>query len=302
MKIALLGNCQVDPIRHMLILASPGLEITPFNVNNMRNEKDQLNTFQKLKEFDYVVTQVLGENYRALSSKNIRTRYSNSILIPNLFFLGWHPDMTYLGDGTSRVLGPSEDLHSLICVLLVRAIPNTVLELDNEKVVNLYENGFRKLMEIHKPFDTSKNILKKRFSESDLSFELFDQIVGFQEPFMFTHNHPMNRAILGIVKQVLDKIMVSPMFVNSELINFSPNPLANRVTWSPISPYMDSSEIDLKNRTYYVGKGRFLNNSQFVSGEIAALTKIKQIPSIRRPDIPDIVFERLIEYFVDLTR
>jgi hypothetical protein len=302
LNIALLGNCQADPLRHMLIFANSNLHVTPFNVNNLRSETEQFDVFQKLREFDLVISQALGKNYHCLSSENIRTKDFKVIFIPNLFFLGWHPDMTYLGDGSNRVIGPSEDLHSLICLLLARAIPSKLLELNDEELEDLYEFGFRKFMELHNSFDASKEILKKRFKASDLSFEFFEEIVGFQESFMFTHNHPMNRAIYGIVRQILDRIKILSRVESKELIDITPNPLANRVTWSPIFPQFGEPGIDLRKRMYYVGKGRFLNNREFIRGEIMALEKLEKIPSIRRPDIPDLVFETLIEYIANLTK
>jgi hypothetical protein len=299
-KIAVLGNCQVDPLRHMLLFANPNLEIIPFNVNNLRREEDQKEVFQRLTNFELIVSQVLTQDFKTISSESIKSQFPNTLIIPNLFFLGWHPEMTYLGDGKNRVIGPSEDLHDLVCVLIAQQILDNSLVLEADKVEHIYDHTFREFMKLHDSFEKSRDILRNRFQISDLSFEDFEEMVGFDQPFMFTHNHPMNRAFLGIAKQILGKLQVSSRFEDQELIDYTPNPLANRVAWSPIYPSKEYSSLDFRERIYYVGKGRFVNNSIFIREEIAALTKLKQIPSIRRPDISGEILQKLSKFVVKL--
>jgi hypothetical protein len=284
-KIAIIGNCQADPLRHMLLFANPKFKIEPLNVNNLKEEDKQFQVFLGLSQYDLIISQVLSREFHALSSENIKSHFSNTILIPNIFFLGWHPDMTYLGDGKRRVFGASEDLHDLVCVLIAKEIWNKSINLESYEIEDLYDNTFNQFMKLHDSFTNSKEILKKRFNSSDISFEIFEKQVGFDQPFMFTHNHPMNRAFLGIVKQILEKVAIKSRLEDQELIDYSPNPLANRVAWSPLHPAINYSSEVFRNRLYYVGKGRFIDNAEFIRSEVNLLTKLETIPSLRRPDI-----------------
>ena len=297
MRIALLGNCQVDPIRHMLMLANDSLEVTSYNVNNIRDETKQFELFDKLEQYDLVISQILKKEYNSISSLNVKASLSNAIFIPNLFFLGWHPDMTYIGGSSNRALGPTGEIHSLVSVLIAQDILDEGIRLNKNEIERKFVVLFNEFLSLHDSFNSSKQLLENRFGDSSFTFAEFNEIVGFEEPFMMTHNHPLNRALFGLIQLILDLIELKSTLPSQQLIDFTPNPLSNAAFWSPILQTDRGGHSAVQDRKYHVRKGVFLSNSEFVHQEVEALTKhIESVPQIRRPDIHKELQKTLIEF------
>lgn len=295
MKLAIVGNCQVDPLRHVLLMANRELHVTCFNINHARDKHKQETISAGLSEFDFIVSQVLHNNFGDLSSTEMRRKFSNFLAIPNIFFLGWHPDMTYLGDENGRVVGPTGEVHSVICAVMADSfVSSRVDNRDVSKFLKQFDTLFDYFMESHDSFNASKTALRKRFEESDLGFLEFEKEVRFLEPFMLTHNHPTNRALVILSLMILKNLGLASQFETQQLIDFVPNPLTNQVMWSPIHSEYANSPARVEARNYYAGKGIFFRHEDFVVREIKALTSLRfGVPSLRRPDIPKSVIDDL---------
>lgn len=86
MRLAIVGNCQVDPLRHVLLMANPELSVSCFNINHTRDRHEQEKIASDLSGFDVVFSQVLHENFGDLSSIEMKKKSSNFLSIPNIFF------------------------------------------------------------------------------------------------------------------------------------------------------------------------------------------------------------------------
>lgn len=287
MRLAIVGNCQVDPLRHVLLMANPELSVSCFNINHTRDRHEQEKIASDLSGFDVVISQVLHENFGDLSSIEMKKKSSNFLSIPNIFFLGWHPDMTYLGGDKGRVIGPTGEVHSVICAVMAETFLSRREEvLDVSTLVKQFDTLFDCFVKSHDSFNASKTSLRKRFEQSDLSFLDFENAVEFSEPFMLTHNHPTNRALVVLSTMILEKLQLASRLRTQLMIEYAPNPLTNQVMWSPIQKEYENWQSRIGQRIYYAGKGVFVRHSDFVLKEIETLTRIPSgVPPIRRPDI-----------------
>jgi len=164
MKVALLGNCQVDPLRHLLWQSTDIREIKNFNFNLLGEKSTHESLINEISSCDLVISQVFSMDFGVFEKNQILNLFPNTVLIPNLFYLGWHPDMTYVGDNQSRIIGPTGAYHSLIALALAEfSFPQ-----------NLEEDAFNRTLEyftsIHNKEKLSFDSLRSKFGERDLSF------------------------------------------------------------------------------------------------------------------------------------
>lgn len=158
--------------------------------------------------------------------------------------------------------------------------------LDVSTLVKQFDTLFDCFVKSHDSFNASKTSLRKRFEQSDLSFLDFENAVEFSEPFMLTHNHPTNRALVVLSTMILEKLQLASRLRTQLMIEYAPNPLTNQVMWSPIQKEYENWQSRIGQRIYYAGKGVFVRHSDFVLKEIETLTRIPSgVPPIRRPDI-----------------
>jgi hypothetical protein len=117
-----ISNCQAQPIRHTLSLACHGMTFAAFGVHLIapRNREATIAEFVvEAQKFDVIITICLSDDFGPLSQKQIAQTFPGKpiIFIPNFFFSGLHPDLTYLGDLGNRVSGPLSEYHSKLVVL-----------------------------------------------------------------------------------------------------------------------------------------------------------------------------------------
>jgi len=118
-----ISNCQAQPIKHALSLLCHGVRFDSFGVHLLPliNRDKLIEQFiQKVeRQYDVVISVALGDAFGPLSVNQIKQTFAsrNVILVPNFFFSGLHPDLTYLGDMGQRVVGPLSEYHSKLVLL-----------------------------------------------------------------------------------------------------------------------------------------------------------------------------------------
>ena len=285
----MLGNCQVDPIRHLIYQSTGIREIKSFNFNVLNDKSDQESLVREIKTFDLVVSQVFGREFGNFEKNEIRRLFPNVILIPNLFFLGWHQDMTYIGNSRSRIKGPTGEYHSLIALALAE------FSFPKEKNQEMFDSTLAHFIGLHPTFRLSEASLKSKFEESDLDFDRFQSSGIFSSPFMWTMNHPNNRALFALLEQVFNLASISTELENDYTMMFAPNPLSMSVNWTPLQ--VDDKGVMKSIRRYYIGKGQFLSHQEFISQELEILRNNHvSLEMARRPDISHETRSELIEY------
>jgi hypothetical protein len=277
-NVVILGNCQVAPLRSLFNNANEGLFAESLNVNLVKNESDRKTYLQKIEAADIVLTQHLSETFHELSTPSIKSIAKMTLVIPNIFYRGWHPDMTYLGGNGKRIKGPTGDYHSLICILLsMRKTP----EVNQGMEFGLL---FDCLMSIKNYSELSKKALSNKFDSTDLSFEKFEERVGFEVPFMWTFNHPHNRALWELIRQSMEILDVPIDHHNSSVIDFTYSYLSKDIVWSPVI----SARRNISERFYSLDGIRTLKHAEFVKQSVQLMNELTvNREQIRREDLSE---------------
>lgn len=189
-RVLSLGNCQAE---HHAQLARIALQdcSADYILVHMANDPEraaEVEAFLDSAEgrYDLIFGFDLQDKWGPVSRTALEARYGRDRLfyIPNLTFLGPHPDMTSLGGLGARVIGPLGNYHSRI------AVGAWLAGVDLDTTLRLFTGGGFERLNYFARFDAALAEFRRREQTADFSFagtmmaHMRDQI-GF-----FTQNHP----------------------------------------------------------------------------------------------------------------
>lgn len=183
-NILLVGNCQITSTAKIMKKKNPNLNIDTIVVHEEKVSDDALDF--KIKNSDNIITQNISDNFNNLSTRNLKEKSDNLLIIHNLFYQGYHPDWCYLPliNGI-RLKSPIGDYHN-----------KTVIDgfLNNKSAQEIL--GMILSKEYNKVFShvkkSSLNELRKRESFVDIKMVDFLQnmIENSGDCLFHTFNHP----------------------------------------------------------------------------------------------------------------
>lgn len=118
MKISIIANCQSHPIQqilnsnlkqdHTFLAIKPVYLIQKTDIDN---------TLANIKEADIIITQPIQDNYANLpigttQLRSYKKQTAKIIVIPNLYFEGYHPNFTYIKDQDNKTVSPRVSEYS----------------------------------------------------------------------------------------------------------------------------------------------------------------------------------------------
>ena len=144
-RIALLGNCQVEVYRQLLESSvTPDITVSAFEI--WRHKPPEFAAiYDRLRTYDIVVTQELSAYYGPLATKDLRLSIKQLLIIHNIYFQGYQPDCVYIGPMGARIKSPIGDYHSQTIFdqwSADRSVDDCIMELDNydpEHVLQVFE-------------------------------------------------------------------------------------------------------------------------------------------------------------------
>lgn len=117
MKLALIGNCQVTPMKALIEASLPGVTCTAWEVFAM-TEADCAKAAEALLGMDAIIAQPLvASRYSRLVVPALREDHEKHrplLFVHNLHFEGTLPDCTYVGPLGARLPSPIAGYHSRI--------------------------------------------------------------------------------------------------------------------------------------------------------------------------------------------
>jgi hypothetical protein len=216
-----IGNCQAQPLSFTLNFFSRDISFDAYGIHVLPAGK-RLEMIEQFVEgartkYDLVLTAPLSDLYGLLATDRVRETFpaATVITIPNFYFSGLHPDLTYLGGLGQRVLGPLGDYHSKIAVAaFARDIP-----LDR-----LPDYFTEKTYAEARYFDDYRDSfaeMRRRDSEIDVPFSDELEVLLKQDLCFFSVNHPTS-VLFGHFADKLSRL-------------FAERGLVQRVAWPPRS-------------------------------------------------------------------
>lgn len=216
-KIAFLGNCQVDVYGKLLstsinrLVEVKAIEIWRYTPDDFSLISDSL------VDFDLVVSQPLSSFYGPLSTSSIRTSTNNFVLIHNIYFRGYHPDCVYIGPMGKRIKSPVGDYHSKIiydCWQSNKSASEAASYIHNyphDIIHNTYKESLSELIEREKNIDVP---ISEIIADYNVGWDMF-----------FTFNHPKIKLLKIYLNRILDFIGLDIEFFDIT------DPLSKHTKW-----------------------------------------------------------------------
>ena len=237
-KAAVISNCQARPIADFLRVRLPDFSFEVVGVHLLRpdqiarNESDVLG--RVTKDCDLVITAPLSGSYGALATDKLERSLERGhlVIVPNIYFSGLHPDLTYLGGLGQRLQGPIGDYHSKI------AVAGFLSGMSVKKTCAMYNDRTYSKLEYYTEFQSSLSELRRR--EESVDFKVSDIIEEniLQKPCFMTVNHPtsylFSRFVDGLVQYMVSVGLVGDVYPPIDY-HYRPNPLADAAIF-PVFP------------------------------------------------------------------
>jgi len=206
MKIYIHGNCQSAAIKKMMLEADPTLDVSNYVVSN-HDMLDYMDDYTNAVETaDVIILQPISNNYRNESRLSLRwinehrKRASKIILIPSIYFNGYHPQIIPVEGLAVFHFMPYIDVHVLD--LHCRGLsPDLIKEkIDAEGFLNhdlVRSDCFSSLAE-----------LVRRETQSSVDVKVSDFIFSrYRHTILFNScNHPGRELMVYVTSQILSQM------------------------------------------------------------------------------------------------
>jgi Polysaccharide biosynthesis enzyme WcbI len=230
MKIAIVSNCQAEALARFVPILSDRVEAAWIDVHRLDEENGAGERSKLLSEADLIFTAPIVAEHLP---EDVRTGYLEDSFpgkvhkIPNCYFAGFHPDMTYLGGMFDRLEGAAGGLHSTIAIdgYLSGLSPTRAALNFTDPVYYRRKGLFQKF---------SDSIAEMMERDEGLAIKLYPKFnrMLYEKLAFYTINHPTRHLLAEIAKDIIRLCGLRPMNINSFQL---PDPLWDSIVW-PISP------------------------------------------------------------------
>jgi hypothetical protein len=289
-----ISNCQVQPLKHILSLFCKDIRFDGFGVHLLPpQEREQ--TIERFvesakRDYDVVLAAPLSDEFGPIGIKRLRNTFSGSLVgtVPNFYFSGLHPDLTYIGQLGTRVIGPLEDYHSKI------AIYGYLQGLSVDECLRLYRDGIYRDLGYYDEYEKSLAELRRRDAALDIPFT--DEISGLLKTDLcfFSVNHPtsflLGEFCIKLTAWLEHQGVASPMEWPYSVSSL-PNQLAQNVFY-PVYPEI-AAACDLSFPGSYTFKPTTVGDNpvtcfglrEFVEGEYESFGKFEREQFVQAPQV-----------------
>jgi Polysaccharide biosynthesis enzyme WcbI len=279
LRAVVISNCQCLPLAYTLSRLSADTIFEPWGVHILPSDKraqliEEFIEAGKVK-YDFVLSIPLEDEFKELSSSRIQSSFGPPVVsISNIYFTGFHPDLTYIGGFANRVLGPLGDYHSKIALY---AFINNLPMLE---ALDLYCNTSYSLAGYYDEFSSSFGELKRRDAEVDVPVsKLLEKIISERLCFLSV-NHPSLALFLAYADQIAATLAERNLIVRSNMpaqVGYFRESLADNVIF-PIYPEF-AARHGLPEWGSYSFKPEGVNVNpislrEYVEGEYAVFSKL----------------------------
>lgn len=204
MKYVVIGNCQIWGIAKSIEFIDEGAEVTIVNTTDLSQYPDHESIVRAAKDGDIVFCQ--HQQYPihgTLSAEKLKKNIENTIILPHIFFGGYHPDQAYVhavtkaGSHQNHISGPTLQYHSAIALFAF------INDLTVKEALSLYNEEVYRFLGYYDMWGQSQDFLLSSFKQigfdgADLFFEW---VAG--GPFMYVNNHPTIAALFDVTARGL---------------------------------------------------------------------------------------------------
>ena len=265
MKLAILANCQSQPLARMLGALPDVTEICALPIH-LKGSDAFIGLQARFLEFTQdpsavVLTFDIGEQFGELSTQALRNASRARVLtMTNVYFSGLHPDITYLGGMQGRIKSPLGDYHSKVI------IASFIRGMSIKDCMTNFDAGEFERLGFYQEFDISAAELTTKGKGLDIDFSgLFLGMIK-KSPCLYTVNHPT----AFVFSQYVHRISVALGIESVQFpMEFQSNYLANSVWWPIYDDIAQAFDLNYRTPQWYkqsdADGGKFLCLEEFVT-------------------------------------
>ncbi|GGF84581.1 WcbI family polysaccharide biosynthesis putative acetyltransferase [Alteromonas lipolytica] len=287
-KISIIGNCQNFDIANILSICTQNRNtIHNFNHNSLsKNSKEVEDT---LSSSDYIITQHLSESFGDFSTQSLKSRFhSKCVVIPNLFFRGYHPELTYAGQEGQRAQSPLGDYHHIGIVAghQLNIAPSNLIRL-------LKSNDFYTKTGLESVYFQSLNELRSRELNCDVTISDYIEKNFRSSALFYTVNHPTILLLAELVTRIL-------VYIGLPFVTLPQHVVRSPMLQGPI--FAISKEYSLLNnitvsQPFFIkaanAGGDFMSLENYIAASYNLYSGLALTPRFRED------FDKVISYFSD---
>ncbi|WP_276118020.1 WcbI family polysaccharide biosynthesis putative acetyltransferase [Pararhizobium qamdonense] len=232
-RIALLGNCQSSALAS-IIYRVKGVKVdilVDINAQGSKPYEDAHWAAAHTDRVDFCFSQPLSETFGDIRSERLREKYGSRFKqYTNLYFTGYHPDLTYFGDRGVRLQSAMGDYNSRIALI------GYVRGLSVDDTLALFNNTTYEHLGYFNQFESSKLELIRRDQDNDVRFaEEFFEVAKAHLP-LYTVNHPTAHVLAPLAEMIIEACGQKRPSINIDTVK---NPLVDGSIW-PVYPEVAS--------------------------------------------------------------
>ncbi len=281
-RVAVVGNCQAGPLASVLRLVLPYAQVTSHSVNSIRSEEAAYQIWGAIEASDVLVAQPLAARFGILCRDRLEIAHPKVSFVPNIYYSGHHPDLTYVGSPGNRVQGPMGDYHSIV------VIDGHLRGMTAQEIDRSYEEMLLDLVDPASLESASSTTFLQRGSEIGFPAAPILDLIKTSACSMFTVNHPGTEVLVEVAKVVLERMQKSVSEPDwSWVTSVAFNSLTKDAAWPPLrlgSPQLDGHQKF--NRVFRSQDGESLTQLGFIEASLSAYATVtRESLTPRRADV-----------------
>jgi hypothetical protein len=227
--IVVTTNCQTHGIAAALQQMIQGVEVLP--IWKLSGDEHIVENLKKLINNEIIwVTSIKKDKIKEFVDKS-KIKLAKSLIIPEIFFDAFHPDMTYFLDKDKNIIeSPIGHYHSKIAMWGFVRGKKTSEIIDYFQFKNFEQLGYTNR------YVSSIESMKNQFETSDLKFDIMNEIIYSREIFMHTFNHPKQLILSRIAEKICLDLDYIPALDYKEYTEVSSDILFNSGPIYPVFP------------------------------------------------------------------
>ncbi|WP_417725760.1 WcbI family polysaccharide biosynthesis putative acetyltransferase [Salipiger sp.] len=197
-SVAVIANCQSVGLGQALRLMIPGAAVRIVRVH-LTNDETRPRVLENLGRSDLILTQDT-RTFGELNAASLKQHFPDkTLVVPNVYYRGFHPDACYVGPLGDRVISPVGDYNSVVVLdsFLKGLTPAQCLE-------RFSPEGFADLG-LDRGHALSMEEMTRRDNRLDFAGKpIIERFLERKSVFMYTINHPRAAVLAAIAGAALD--------------------------------------------------------------------------------------------------
>ncbi len=211
MKIALIGNCQIEPLGKILRLLLPGVELPMLPSVHQITPAYYSQVEACLASADWVIGQFITESYNVemVRTNVLRERFGERLIVwPNAYFSSYAPEYDVIHDSDYlNFTGPLFDYHSekiVLAFLKGLSVDDTVRFITEPSSFDERQYG--------RSVEKNLTELREREINTDIIISDYIEMSFMTQRLFFIMNHPAASVLVELATKILNRMSIPAEF------------------------------------------------------------------------------------------